>query len=53
MEEKLKQILLQELKKKIFFSGPIDKNGYDWIIVKSIHWGTNIVIDQDIKIKFI
>ena len=28
-----------------FISRPIDKNGYDWIVGKSIHWGTSIVID--------
>ena len=28
-----------------FYSLPIDKNGYDWIVGKSIHWGTSIVID--------
>lgn len=29
----------------VFISRPIDKNGYDWIVGKSIHWGTAIVID--------
>ena len=28
-----------------FISLPINKNGYDWIVGKSIHWGTSIVID--------
>ena len=28
-----------------FISLPIKKNGYDWIVGKSIHWGTSIVID--------
>ena len=29
----------------VFVSLPINKNGYDWIVGKSIHWGTSIVID--------
>lgn len=39
--------------KEYFISRPLSSNGYDWIINKSIHWGSAIIIDPRNENKII